>query len=351
MNKKPAWTLAELVIALLFIITISVIGISVFNPNVQKSKIYIYAFLKNLTAANSAIITNKGDIIGNNAEMPDYDWYCMQLADSLTTTYYDCEIEADDDTNAKKVNIILPNGVTIQGLTNPWKTPNCTGCDYQFKNILVDIDGEKGLNKLWSDRFPLRIYQGGDLSGQIQTINCDEQEVYQSDGTIVSLTVDDGFSPYCYKGFNMEKGAAGGNFWQDKEIVTYDVYKQDTENEESSAKLVASAQSLLDADCGAYGGEGYFTKKQCSDYSKRIFTLCATDDLCNKCVSTESNNSYDICPYRDPDDTTLGYTNETTCIDAVNEFNVKKDSCFMVLHKPGMPLPIFLQGIVSQLDM
>ena len=75
MNKKPAWTLAELVIALLFIITISVIGISVFNPNVQKSKIYIYAFLKNLTAANSAIITNKGDIIGNNAEMYDYDWY------------------------------------------------------------------------------------------------------------------------------------------------------------------------------------------------------------------------------------------------------------------------------------
>ena len=68
-------------------------------------------------------------------------------------------------------------------------------------------------------------------------------------------------------------------------------------------------------------------------------------------VSTESNNSYDICPYRDPNDTTLGYTNETTCIDAVNEFNVKKDSCFMVLHKPGMPLPIFLQGIVSQLDM
>ncbi len=352
MKKKSGWTLAELVIALIFIIVISVIGINVFNPNVQKSKIFIYAFLKNLTAANSAIITNKGDVIGTmEPDLIDYDWYCLQLADTLTTSEFNCEYEADDTLNAKKVNITLPNGITIQGLTNPWRKPNCTGCEFQFKNIMVDLDGEKGLNKLWSDRFPLRIYQGGDMSGQIQTINCEDQQMYASDGTIVDLTNDDGLSPYCYKGFNMDKGAENKNFWEDKEVVTYDVYRPNSQNEEGSAELVASAQSILDADCGAYGGDGFYTKKQCSYYSKRIFPQCATDSLCANCRSTETTNSYDICPIRDPDDSSLGITDTTTCMDAANEFNPKKSSCFIVLHRPGMPLPIFLQGIVGQLDM
>lgn len=355
MKKKSGWTLAELVIALIFIIVISVIGISIFNPKVEKSKIFIYAFLKNLTAANSAIITNKGDVVGNfEPDMANYDWYCMQLADTFTTSEFDCEYETDDTLNAKKVNITLPNGITIQGLTNPWRKPTCTGCDYSFKNILVDIDGEKGLNKLWSDRFPLRIFQGGDKSGQIQTINCEQQRMYGSDGTITDLTNDDGLSPYCYGGFNMEKGAVNKNFWQDGEIVTYDVYRpSSTSDEEGSAELVASALSLLDADCGAYGGDGtgFYTKKQCSYYGKRILPQCVTDNMCAQCVSTESTNIYDICPVRDLNDSSLGITNATTCVDAANEFNPQRASCFVVLHKPGMPMPIFLQGIVGQLDM
>ena len=352
MNKKSGWTLAELVIALIFIIVISVIGITIYRPDVQKSKIFIYAFLRNLGAANSAIVTNKGDVIGSlDAGLEDYDWYCLQLADTLSVSEFDCEINTDEVTNAKKVNITLPNGVIIQGLTNPWKTPVCVGCDFKFKNILVDIDGQKGLNKLWSDRFPLRIYQGGGMSGQIQTINCENQQIYGTDGEIINLTQDDGLSPYCNDGFNMEKNAVSKNFWNDKDVITYDVYRPNTDNEEGAAELVASAQSILDADCGAYGGEGFFTKKQCSYYSKRIFAKCSTDALCATCSSTDSTNSYDICPLRDPDDSTLGITDTTTCIDAANEFNPKKASCFISLHRTGIPMPIFLQGIVSQLDM
>ncbi len=354
MNRKSGgWTLAELVIALIFVIIISVIGINIFNPNVQKSKIYIYAFLKNLTAANSAIVTNKGDVINSDPsdEPAGYDWYCLQLADTFTVSEFDCEKAADDTLNAKKVNMVLPNGITIQGLTNPWRQPNCTDCNYKIKNILVDLDGESGLNTLWSDRFPLRIYQGSDLSGQIQTINCQNQQVYAQDGTIQNLTLDTGLSPYCNKGFNMEKGAVNKDFWQDKEIITYDVYRTNNESENGAAKLIASAQSILDADCGAYGGDGFFTKKQCSSYSKKIFTQCVTESLCSTCVSNESTNSYDICPLKDPNDKTLGYTNATTCVDAFNEFNPDNSSCFIILHKPGMPMPIFLQGIVGQLDM
>ena len=351
MKKKSGWTLAELVIALMFIIVISVIGISVYNPSVQKNKIFIYAFLKNLSAANSAIMTNKGDIINPSYDATGYDWYCMQLADTLTTVEYDCEFEADDTLNAKKVNITLPNKITIQGLTNPWRQPVCQGCEYKFKNIVVDIDGEKGLNKLWSDRFPIRIYQGGDLSGEIQTINCENQQMYGTDGTILDMTIDDGASPYCYKGFNMEKGTVNKNFWEDKDIITYDVYRPNATNEEGPAEMVASAQSLLDADCGAYGGEGFFTKKQCARYSKRMYAQCTTDNMCAQCISTEGSNAFDICPVRDPSDSSLGITNQTTCVDAANEFNPNKLSCFKVLHKPGMPMPIFLQGIVGQLDM
>ena len=84
---------------------------------------------------------NKGDVVGNfEPDMANYDWYCMQLADTFTTSEFDCEYETDDTLNAKKINITLPNGITIQGLTNPWRKPTCTGCDYSFKNILVDID-------------------------------------------------------------------------------------------------------------------------------------------------------------------------------------------------------------------
>ena len=54
------------------------------------------------------------------------------------------------------------NGVTVKGVASEWVIP-FENAEYQFKNIEIDIDGNKGMNRLWVDRFPMRVFKG---SGQ-----------------------------------------------------------------------------------------------------------------------------------------------------------------------------------------
>ena len=101
----------------------------------------------------------------------------MQFADNFALKGdANCSINASNT----DVNITLPNGMTYQGLTNEWKTP-FDGSSTQFKNVVVDIDGQKGKNKLWIDRFPMRIYREGDLVGVVALVDCSDDNYYNTD--------------------------------------------------------------------------------------------------------------------------------------------------------------------------
>lgn len=354
MKKTSAWTMVEIVIALSLVLLLSGMCLTVYKPNVQKSRIFVYAAVKNLTQGNLAILqktdeeelpTGKAKNIATGAAT-DQDAYCIALADVFALkTIPDCKVEGST-TNNTKVNITFPTGTTVQGLINDWKTPY-SDADFSFKNIIVDIDGQAGVNKVWIDRFPLRIYNGSGFTGTIQPVDCSDDAVYKEDGTKVTLTDATGKSPYCKQGFQSNGAEFKKAFPKDNKVLSFDVFRAATDDEETQGVLIASALSPMAADCGAYGGTGYFHYKQCGLANLKILTECATVDNCEKCASTGSNP---ICPKKASDDTQ--YTNsKATCIsEAQQKKNPNELPCFIVLHKPSGGTTFLLETLVGEFD-
>lgn len=348
MKKINAWTMVELVIALTILILLSTICITVYKPNIQKSKIIAYATMKNLTQGNIAIMeANENELVKDNkVDGSDiYDWHCFHLADVFSLEgNSDCKVDGEKKKNMK-VNLTLPNGVTVQGLTNDWLEP-FSGSDYKIKNIVIDIDGRKGVNKIGIDRFPLRLYNGSGYTGMVQVVNCksDKDIVYNED-TKVTLGAD--FRPYCKQGFDANGNASNVVFTLDNKIISYDIYRATSSDEESAAELVASSLAPMDADCGAYGGEGFYSKKECADATNkiggdylRIRTKCATSTNCADC-------GY-ICP-KNKDNT--GNTTADSCAAMLVETNPDDLPCFTLLHKPSGGTTFLLETLIGQFDM
>jgi len=348
MKKINAWTMVELVIALTILILLSTLCITVYKPNIQKAKIVIYATIKNLTQGNIAIMeANDNTLVEDNVVDGSnvYDWHCLRLADVFSLeNNADCKVDSEKKKNLK-VNLTFPTGVTVQGLTNDWLEP-FDGSEYKIKNIVVDIDGRSGVNKIGVDRFPLRLYDGSGFTGMIQVVNCkSDKDVVYNDDTKVTLGGD--FRPYCKQGFEANGNASNVVFDLDNKIISYDIYRATSSEEEATAELVASSLAPMDADCGAYGGEGFYHKKQCEDSSNkingdylRIRTKCATSTNCAECGN--------ICP-RNKDDNSN--TDESSCTTMAASLNPEDLPCFTLLHKPSGGTTFLLETLIGQFDM
>ena len=156
--KKNAWTLAELITALTIIILLSGFMISMYKPNTNKGRVMVNSVIRNLTQANSALIETD-ELLNSTFDLIKYpnasnlDWYCTKLTNILSIKGSpDCT--ATNNATNTKVNATLANGVTIQGLANKWVKPYNTA-DYEIKDILLDVNGSKGPNKVWLDRYPV----------------------------------------------------------------------------------------------------------------------------------------------------------------------------------------------------
>ncbi len=357
MKKISAWTMVEVIIALSLILLLSGMCLTVYKPNVQKARIFVYAALKNLTRGNLAILQKDEDIdelpmgraknIANNTNT-DKDAYCIALADVFALkSLPDCKVDSEVYANTK-VNITFPNESTVQGLTNNWITPYPES-EFKFKNIVLDIDGSKGVNKVWVDRFPLRIYNGGAFTGNIQAVDCSDDAVYKEDGTKIALDTNaKGKNPYCKQGFTSNGAEVKKAFPRDKKVISYDVFRAATDEEETTGVLIASALSPMEADCGAYGGAGFFHKKQCGDTTKgvyRILSKCATTENCDTCATTGAGA---ICPKKADDS---GVTNNATeCKAVATSLNPSDLTCFIVLHKPSGGTTFLLETLVGEFD-
>ena len=306
----------------------------------------MYATLKNLNLANSGIIERYelGNVYPDEARAHDTDsaktddWYCIQLADMVSTKTMPVCTKEHSKTSSKVVNLRLINGVTIQGITTKWQQ-GYTGAYYAYKNFVIDIDGEKGKNRIGIDRFPLRLYIGGIRDGLIQPIDCNNDVMYDEDGTKHLL----GDNPYCKHGFDMGGALAKNNMLSENEIISYDIYRARENSQNSKTDLVASKMSTMEADCGAYGGRGFFSGKQCAENSFRVFTKCAKNETCEYCKGT----GYEICPLKE-DGSATGTV--ATCKAYASTINPKDTPCFVLQQKPTAGMGLFAGGVLADID-
>lgn len=331
--KNKAWTLTELVVALVVVTVLSILAVSTIKPTTQNSKTFIYASIRNLQRGNSWISENYGYF--NGADVSGNDWYCFQIANIFNVKEFNCAITALGSTT---VNIEFDNKTTIQGLASPWVSPY-ENSPYQFKNIVIDIDGKKGLNKVWIDRFPLRIYRGGDKDGLITPANCGStyDYVYKTDGTKVTLSsLNTGMSQYCKHGFTSSGAAVSKRFVDDNSIISYDIVRTNSDEEASAGIVVKMGISNIGADCIAAAGDGFYSYTDCSDAGYNLHQECATKDACLDC-DTRGN-----CP--------SGATNYAECVALADKYNPNYYECISVLHKPNVGMSIMLDGILGELD-
>ncbi|MBR1617147.1 type II secretion system protein [bacterium] len=322
--KKQAWTLVEMVVALTIIIVVSGLCVSVLKPGVQKNKLFLYAAMRNIVMGNIAVIDKKKNIDFEDVKEIggiEYDSYCLALSDNFTLK---SSAKCNRDMDIKETNMVLPNGTALRGIASEW-FEGASG-KYTFKDILVDIDGDSGMNTLWVDQFPLRLYSGGEKEGIIWPANCVKEGDEKAD--------PDGRSDYC--------GEIQANFALDNETITYNIYRAFSDSD-SSAKLIASKLSPMEADCGSYAGGGMYTEEQCTKEGFTVKPACLTSKICQKCDSDDSNIKA-ICPKVN------GITvNRDDCEDLMSSNNDKGLNCVILQHKPSSGANIILETLVGDM--
>lgn len=313
-NTKSAWTMVELTIALTILIIISFIGLSNFKPNVNKARLFMYATMKNIYEANNIIvskyITEGSDLY--QANVGTNDWYCVHLAEIFTLKDPAvCKTTTADNVS----NMTLPNGVTLKGVAKDWVTPY-VGATWTYKDIIIDIDGDKGMNKLWADQFLVRIYGSGDFKGRVFPADCGTYNVAYNGNTKVTLTK----SVYC--------GTNTAGLVNLNEIVSYDLFRAKSAEENTTGFYVATNLSLLDADCRANGGSGLYGTDTCKgSNARRLDKKCVSDTTCAKCAEESG-----VCPCKNDDCTTI--MSSTECTNSIETANDGKFNCNVLQHKP-----------------
>ncbi len=296
--KKNAFTLAELTVCIVMMMILAIFAVTNIKPNENKIRLFVYGAMDNISAVVSTLVSEEssGLTSGNFVTSSGtYDWLCTKVGD-----YFTLKSEANCNTSASStdVNFTFTNNVTVQGFAAPWtedsrKAPD--GTKYKYKEFVIDIDGAKGMNEDGIDRFSMRIYSGGLLEGALIPIN--------------QMTA--------------------------KEIINYDIFVPESANA-SKATMVASYQSYKDADCGIFGGTGYFKDDECKSGGKKIYLKCLTTDLCSKC-------GQGICP-KTEDGTQLTVD---SCKARVKTKNPNEIACFMMLHKPSTGAGLIIDTVAD----
>ena len=204
MKKNSAWTLMEMIVAIAIISILS--GFMLSTINIDVSKLFMYSSIKNLENA-TAIINDQFETFHDQANTGSNDWLCMKLADIFTIEdTINCTATTSGSAN---VNFVLPTGVSFQGLANAWLLPY-TGALYYYKDIVVDINGTAGKpNKVWVDRFPMRIYSGSEFTGQVRVSNCAGDTFDNEDFYDQSIRIGAGNQRLCDPGSGSLRRRAG----------------------------------------------------------------------------------------------------------------------------------------------
>ena len=166
--------------------------------------------------------------------------------------------------NVSKRSGLLPNfnigktKVTIYGMNMPAYFYDGTF----VKDIIIDVDGDKGENALGIDRTPVRIYSSGRMGGMLSPVNCKIED---------KKRYDMHYSHICPNGADI-------NFFDSKIPLSYNILQVGGKHGES--KYVGKNISFLRADCAAYGSELLGVDEFCTQRGYQWLTACYHDYYC-----------------------------------------------------------------------
>ena len=321
LNKK-AFSLTEIMICIAIMMVIAVVAIANIKPNDNKIRLYAYSGINTLNSALSTLASEETGL--SEADTPItadnklYDWLCTKMADFYSLK---SNINCLTTANENDINFTFANGITVQGLASAWIVGSKTSYDgenYIYKELVFDIDGpSKGMNKVGKDRFPMRIYKNGLIEGTIIPVDCSEI----------------GVGNYCKNG-NTNSGV---NLAKANEIISYGIYRRDSD-ESNKASAVASYKSYMEADCGAFGGLGYYNASECLDAGYKTILKCTNETICTSC----DKNGVNICANNGNTQLT-----ESTCSEYVSTHNPSNFGCIMLLEKPSTGAGIIIDTIAD----
>ena len=303
--------------------------------------------------------------ISENEENPSFpiidknqDLYCLRLQDNFALKKpADCSTDNGAiSTGDPRVNLEFENGLTVQGLSTPWQTK--AGLTYKYKDFVIDIDGNKGANKVWVDRFPLRVYSGDTKNAVVTPVNCiNGQDIAYKKATettteAVTLTTN----PYCKQKWSADGSYANKNFLLDNQVISYDIYKLDSSEEDSLARIIIPNVSLLRASCIGYGHEGMFDKQECAKHNDtledgtvktgiKMDKRCVTSYACKRCWQDSSAN---YCPWGENGEE---ITSLSACETLREKYNPENITCFMLPHRPSASAGVIFNGMLDNVDL
>lgn len=183
MNKfKNGWTMAELVVAMMVLAVLMMLSLQVLKPKKIKVIPFTYAAIKNLNVgAKSVLDVNRIEELTNDAtDIPvaNSNKSCVDIAEAFSLTgSYNCVNGTNTHPAIGKGNTGSPNFqtanlITYSGLEKDFveKTRGdatrlnpCGTRPVGIKDIMIDIDGDEGENKVGVDQFPIKLFDTGEV--------------------------------------------------------------------------------------------------------------------------------------------------------------------------------------------
>lgn len=201
----------------------------VYNP---KEKAFIKGTkmaYRNIEEAANEYFKEHGALYGQKDA--SVDEFCNVLVQKFGKVGGNCRIAPDSF--AKENFVFKGSNVTIYGMErrpfDVWGTPS--------KDILIDVNGQKGENMLGVDRAIVRIHSTGRMGGLLAPVSCDEGDLRDYDVT---------YSPMCPKGVKH-------SFLTTNKPFGFDVIQ--IGGNKGKSRKIASNINFMRADCIAFGGE------------------------------------------------------------------------------------------------
>jgi len=182
------------------------------------------------------------------------DGFCLALKNKYGDSSGSCQVDGTDRENIhfKKTQI------TVYGFSHKPQIYN----GVLVKDIVIDIDGEKGENTFGIDRAPLRIYSTGLLGGMITPVNCKEEDTYKYGVP---------YSKICPKEIQVN--------YMDSEIpFAYNVIQ--IGGKRGKSRYLNKKVSFFRAECVAFGGEMLGAVDYCDFKKYQWLTACYHEYRC-----------------------------------------------------------------------
>ena len=142
---------------------------------------------------------------------------------------------------------------------------------------------------------------------------------------------------------------------KDDTVLTYDIFRAETlvepvddpatpdvdesqEDAKAPTMTVGAMKSPAEADCGAYGGLGFYSAKACHDMGFKIYPKCASEETCADCKTGTTN----ICPE--------GTTDKDSCVALKTTQNPDDLPCYAIIHKPSAAMSMIVESIMGEID-